>query len=108
MLLQKFHPWLFSFSTTDLKQQYNGWGNQSYGLANGAGKTAAIKVYPLLYTGISGFVKTFMKSFFLRNREKLVYNGEKAVQTDNEKGEKNEIYFVECKWAPGLCAEGIY
>ena len=71
-------------------------------------KTAAIKVYPLLYTGISGFVKTFMKSFFLRNREKIVYNGEKAVQTDNEKGEKNEIYFVECKWAPGLCAEGIY
>ena len=107
MLLQKFHPWLFSFSTTDLKQQYNGWGNQSYGLANGAGKTAAIKVYPLLYTGISGFVKTFVKSFFLRNREKIVYNGEKAVQTDKEKGEKNEIYFVECKWAPGLCAEGI-
>ena len=98
---------MFSFSTTDLKQQYNGWGDQSYGLANGAGKTAAIKVYPLLYTGISGFVKMFVKSFFLRNREKIVYNGEKAVQTDNEKGEKNEIYFVECKWAPGLCAEGI-
>ena len=50
----------------------------------------------------------FMKSFFLRNREKIVYNGEKAVQTDNEKGEKNEIYFVECKRAPCLCAEGIY
>ena len=50
----------------------------------------------------------FVKSFFLRNREKIVYNGEKAVQTDNEKGERHEIYFVECKWAPCLCAEGIY
>src|SRR5699024_2772161 len=46
MLLQKFHPWLLSFSTTDLKQQYNGWGNQSYGLANGAGKLLRLKSTP--------------------------------------------------------------
>ena len=50
----------------------------------------------------------FMKSFFLRNREKIVYNGEKAVQTDNEKGEWNEIYFLECERASGLCTERVY
>ena len=50
----------------------------------------------------------FGKSFSLRNREKIVYNGKNTVQTDNEKGEQNEVYLVECERAPGLRTERIY